>query len=206
MNDLKSYPRGGLDLTGHRGFHVRIYTYDNIGWYMQTFPNFFLKFLAEISLHPMQPAQKGVTGALRAQPSAVSFRPYEPNRFFLRGPTWPRMAFFWMPFGQRCCVRICTMFLAYSWAKPMGDAGLRRPNPVSTQPHIQTKGAVQIEPPPNGCSFQDAVAKFSARQKYAQTSQKSTDKIMQCFRSSRGVWLFLSNRTSTKFQTYFQHN
>ena len=35
-----------------------------------------------------------VTGALRAQPLAVSLRPYEPNRFFLRGPAWPRVAFF----------------------------------------------------------------------------------------------------------------
>jgi hypothetical protein len=31
----------------------------------------------------------------------------------------------------------------------------------------QQKGAVQFEPPPNGCSFQDAVANFSAGKMHA---------------------------------------
>jgi len=47
---------------------------------------------------------QGVTGALRAQPSAVSLRPYVPHR--LCGPTWPRVAFACRPSGLPTRLRL----------------------------------------------------------------------------------------------------
>jgi hypothetical protein len=39
---------------------------------------------------------------------------------------------------------------------------MQRFNPVLTPPQTPKKGAVQTEPPPKRCSFQDAVVNFSA--------------------------------------------
>ena len=67
------------------------------------------------------------------------------------------------------------------------------------------KGAVQFELPPNGCSFQNAVdtspcnvnSKWLNRTagKNARTPQKSPDKLMQCFGSSRGYGKFFWKKT-----------
>jgi hypothetical protein len=55
---------------------------------------------------------QGVTGALRAQPLAVSLRPYEPLRYVGRRP---RVAFFFCrPLEEEHC--LCTNEIAYDGA------------------------------------------------------------------------------------------
>jgi hypothetical protein len=75
------------------------------------------------------------------------------------------------------------------------------------------KGAVQFEPPPKRCSFQEAVATFSAvanlkaehnSRKNAQASQKSPEKIKQYFGSSRGYGNFCQIGHRLNFKPIFR--
>jgi len=80
---------------------------------------------------------------------------------------------------------------------------------------IQTKGAVQFEPPLMDVASKMPLlislflptqkAELSSR-KNTRTFQKSPDKIMQCFRSSRGDGNFCQIGHRLNFKPIFQHN
>ena len=100
-------PAGTGDLTIYRVVHAN-------------FPKFFLKFFVRNFPAPDAVCSEGLPARCARSLRLCRFGRTNLIVFFYvgrRGHGWP---FFWMPFGQRCCVRICTMFLAYSWAKPMG--------------------------------------------------------------------------------------